>query len=153
MSLSKTPCEIVKICWFFLNHDFNTILAGRFQRYRGGCMHCTFPGAACVELSLEDKECITGLRGLAQLTACTATQKKSQGTLRDSSSRFSFSRPTIVLLCPGAPIPWLLLSYQWTVFTVKASMFQLQKLAVAKMLRQQKTVTFSNFYAQSYTLE
>jgi hypothetical protein len=34
------------------------------------------------------------------------------------SSRFSFCCPTIVLFCPGAPKPWLLLSYQRTVLTV-----------------------------------
>jgi hypothetical protein len=42
------------------------------------------------------------------------------------SSRLSFCLPTIVLFCPGVPKPWLLLSYQWTMLTVKTSMFHLQ---------------------------
>jgi hypothetical protein len=37
-----------------------------------------------------------------------------------------FCLPTIVLFCPGASKPWLLLNYQWTMLTDKASMVHLQ---------------------------
>jgi hypothetical protein len=50
------------------------------------------------------------------------------------SSRLSFCLPTIVLFCPGAPKPWVLLSYQWTMFTVKTSMFHLQCIFVLETL-------------------
>jgi hypothetical protein len=60
----------------------------------------------------------------------------------------------IVLFCPGAPNPWLLLSYQWTILTVKTlKLFHLQpiiicqKLAVAKMLKQQKKNSIFNLSA------
>jgi hypothetical protein len=56
---------------------------------------------------------------------------KSQGTL---SSRLSFCLPAILLFCPGAPKPWLLLSYQRTMLTVKALMFHLQCIFVFKTL-------------------
>jgi hypothetical protein len=70
---------------------------------------------------------------------------KSQGTLCPAGCL-----PTIVLLCPGAPKTWLLSSYYWTIghyfqsrhqcFTFAESFCQ--NLAVEKLLRQQKTVTF-----------
>jgi hypothetical protein len=53
----------------------------------------------------------------------TTTQKKSRNTL---FIRLSFCCSTIVLFCPGAPMPWLLLSYQWTMLTVKTLMFHSQ---------------------------
>jgi hypothetical protein len=50
--------------------------------------------------------------------------KKSPGTLCRRGS-VSVVQPSY-LFCPGAPKPWLLLSYQWTMLVVKTSMFHLQ---------------------------
>jgi hypothetical protein len=36
------------------------------------------------------------------------------------------------MFCPGAPKPWLLLCYQWTVLTVKISMFRLQCIIMSE---------------------
>jgi hypothetical protein len=47
-------------------------------------------------------------------------------------SRLSFSRPITMLFGPGAPKPWLLLSYQWTMLTGKASMFLLQCIILSE---------------------
>jgi hypothetical protein len=48
------------------------------------------------------------------------------------SRRLSFGLPTIMLFCPGAPKPGLLLSYQWPTLTVKTSMFHLQCIVLSK---------------------
>jgi hypothetical protein len=57
-------------------------------------------------------------------------KKKSRNTV---SRRLNFCLPTIKLFCPGAPKPWLLLSYQWTMSTVKLSMFHLQCTFLSEM--------------------
>jgi hypothetical protein len=38
-----------------------------------------------------------------------------------------------MLFFPGAPMPWLLLSYQWKMLTVKASMFHLQCIVLSEI--------------------
>jgi hypothetical protein len=48
------------------------------------------------------------------------------------SKRLSFSRPTTMLFGPGAPKLWLLVSYQWTMLPVKASMFLLQCIILSE---------------------
>jgi hypothetical protein len=50
----------------------------------------------------------------------TYATKKSQGTLCPQGS------VSVMVFCPDAPKPWLLLSYQWTMFFKHASMFHLQ---------------------------
>jgi hypothetical protein len=62
----------------------------------------------------------------------------------------SFNHHVFLIFCPVAPKPWLLLSYQWTMLTVKIQCFVCsasvcQKLVVAKMLRQQKMYLFIFF--------
>jgi hypothetical protein len=47
------------------------------------------------------------------------------------TSWFSFFRPTIVMFHPGAPKPWLLLSYKRKGLTVKTSMFYLQSFILS----------------------
>jgi hypothetical protein len=48
------------------------------------------------------------------------------------SSSLSFCCLTIVLFRPGARKPWLLLSYQWAMLTVEASMFHLQSIILSE---------------------
>jgi hypothetical protein len=40
-----------------------------------------------------------------------------------------------MLFCPGAPKPWLLSSYQWTILPVEASMFHLQSIILSEIFR------------------
>jgi hypothetical protein len=55
--------------------------------------------------------------------------KNSEGTLCPADC---FSSSTIVLFCLGAPKHCLLLSYRWSMLTVKASMFHLQCIILSE---------------------
>jgi hypothetical protein len=67
--------------------------------------------------------------------------KKSRNTL---SSRLSFCCPTIMLFCPGAPTPCPLLSYQWTMLTVKVSLFHLQSIILSETFCDKNTEAAEN---------
>jgi hypothetical protein len=54
------------------------------------------------------------------------------------SSSLSFCCASIVLFCPGAPKPWLLLSYQWTILTVNFPECFTCKLSFCQKLLWQK---------------
>jgi hypothetical protein len=104
---------------FFSFLFFASIPRGLWNRWRGFWLYRTVPNTVgCNQSSRHSM-----YEGLHTLL------KKRQGTL---SIRLNFYCPTIMLICPGAPTPWLWLSYQWTMLTVKTSMFHFQCIILSK---------------------
>jgi hypothetical protein len=78
---------------------------------------------------------------LAQGLPPKLLKKKSRNTM---SRRLTFCLPTIMLFCSGAPKPWLVLSYQWTMLTVETSMFHLQCIFLSEICCSKKKKAAEN---------